>query len=258
MTAKQAYENVLLELRKVKSPSLHLEDYNYFINKGIQEYVNLRYNLFATTQQLSDDLQSLTKHAILTITPLTPFSYTGSYGGGFTQAVVPVSTGKKYGSDYYRFNAPGDYFHFLGSHVTTVTKFPQKCYPAGYENNLPSKRLEPNIANGIVNNAYLRPDFNRPYHSFENAIGSLKPDLFYYIGDIRKYDIKDIYIDYLKEPEIVNLTLQQRDLPLDTSAPLEFPEYVCNEIIKNVVKLVLESSSDPRLKTHIPINKSIE
>ena len=39
MTVKEAYENVLRELRKHKSPSLHLDDYNYWINKGIQEYL---------------------------------------------------------------------------------------------------------------------------------------------------------------------------------------------------------------------------
>jgi hypothetical protein len=36
MTAIQAYEAVLIELNKVKAPSLSLNDFLYFFNKAIQ------------------------------------------------------------------------------------------------------------------------------------------------------------------------------------------------------------------------------
>jgi hypothetical protein len=38
---------------------------------------------------------------------------------------------------------------------------------------------------------------------------------------------------------------------------MQFPEYICYELINEIVKLVLENSSDPRLQTNIPINQSI-
>jgi hypothetical protein len=38
---------------------------------------------------------------------------------------------------------------------------------------------------------------------------------------------------------------------------LEFPDYVCYEIINELVKLLLENASDPRLQTNIPVNQSI-
>jgi hypothetical protein len=40
MTARQMLEALLIELNKVNAPSLLLEDYNYFINKAINQYIN--------------------------------------------------------------------------------------------------------------------------------------------------------------------------------------------------------------------------
>lgn len=44
---------------------------------------------------------------------------------------------------------------------------------------------------------------------------------------------------------------------VDTTKEMEFPEYVCYEIINEFVKLLLENTSDPRLQTNIPINQTI-
>ena len=38
---------------------------------------------------------------------------------------------------------------------------------------------------------------------------------------------------------------------------MEFPDYVCYEIINEFVKLLLENTSDPRLQTNVPINQTI-
>jgi hypothetical protein len=48
MTARQIFEYVLIELNKVKAPSLLLEDFNYFFNKGVYQFVNKVYNLYDT------------------------------------------------------------------------------------------------------------------------------------------------------------------------------------------------------------------
>lgn len=264
MTEKQGYEFVLMELRKAKAPSLHLEEYNRMMTKGIQEHANLRYAQFQTTQQLSDDLAPLmtsAKFTLVEVLPLVlgdPYTYSGGWAGGVTEPNITVTTGKKYGSDFFRFKTPDDYWHMTGSHVTSFTRKPFKCHPAGFEFNNPSKRLTQDAANGIINNDFLKPSLERPYHSFnDGGANRVRPDLYYYVGDNSKFGIRTIYIDYLKEPQPVNLTVVQRDSPVDTSAVLEWPEYTCNEIIKNIVKLVLEMSSDPRLQTHPPTNKSI-
>lgn len=43
----------------------------------------------------------------------------------------------------------------------------------------------------------------------------------------------------------------------DNTQVLEFPDYVCYEIINIYVRLLLENAGDPRLQTNVPINQSI-
>ena len=45
MTAKGIYEAVLTEMNKLQAPSITLEDFNYFANKAISQYINKRYNI---------------------------------------------------------------------------------------------------------------------------------------------------------------------------------------------------------------------
>jgi hypothetical protein len=59
LTARQAYIDILTEL--VKRPTLYLEDYLYYFNKAISEYMKTRYEVFETNQQLADDMRSWKK-----------------------------------------------------------------------------------------------------------------------------------------------------------------------------------------------------
>ena len=70
-------------------------------------------------------------------------------------------------------------------------------------------------------------------------------------------ELDTIYVDYLKTPQHVELTQDQLDLVEDTSQLLEYPDYVCYEIVGELVKLLMENASDPRLQTNIPINQTI-
>tara|TARA_R110002073_G_scaffold32817_2_gene99173 strand:- start:1607 stop:2392 length:786 start_codon:yes stop_codon:yes gene_type:complete len=261
MTVREVYQFGLMERRKAKAPSFHLEEFNYLLYKGIQEYCNTRYAQFAINQQLSDDLQSLVRTANISFTYPVDESglITGAYTGGFTDPTVGVSTGSRYGSNFLKFKAPDNYWHMLGSHVTAATTADYKCYPAGTTNQETSKRLTQNVANGIINNDFLKPAFNRPYHSFVDALaGGVKPDLMYFVGPSSRFRLTEVAIDFLKDPERVALTETQRDLPLDTSETMEFPDYVCNEIIKRMVTLELEVASDPRLQSFMGVNASIK
>lgn len=78
-----------------------------------------------------------------------------------------------------------------------------------------------------------------------------------YGKDTSLFELVNVYIDYLKIPQNIRLTQEQLDLTEDTSQMMEFPDYVCQEIINVLVKLVMENSSDPRLQTHIPVNTTI-
>ena len=67
MTARQVFEAMLVELNNTSSPSLLLDDYNHFINKAIDMYINKRYANYDTTQQTTDDLRVLKSTAILPV-----------------------------------------------------------------------------------------------------------------------------------------------------------------------------------------------
>ena len=78
-----------------------------------------------------------------------------------------------------------------------------------------------------------------------------------YGKDDTLFTLTKVYIDYLKSPQFIRLTQDQVDEVEDNSQILEFPDYVCQEITNELIKLLMENGSDPRLQTHIPINQSI-
>lgn len=59
MTERNLYDAALIEINKLEAPSMLLEDYNYFINKAIQQYINKAYNRYEINQQATDDLGAL-------------------------------------------------------------------------------------------------------------------------------------------------------------------------------------------------------
>lgn len=71
------------------------------------------------------------------------------------------------------------------------------------------------------------------------------------------FELTDVYIDYLKAPQHIRLTQEQLDKTEDTSQLLEFPDYVCQEIINELVHIIMENIGDPKLQTHPVVNQSI-
>lgn len=78
-----------------------------------------------------------------------------------------------------------------------------------------------------------------------------------YGQDDKVYALKGVLIDYIKAPQRIRLTKQQVDLTTDTSQVMEFPDYVCQEIINELTMLVMARVSDPRLQTQIGVTQSI-
>lgn len=71
------------------------------------------------------------------------------------------------------------------------------------------------------------------------------------------FELQKVLIDYIKTPQQILLTQEQLDRVEDTSQMLEFPDYVCQEIVNELVHIVMELISDPRLQTHPVVNQSI-
>ena len=66
-----------------------------------------------------------------------------------------------------------------------------------------------------------------------------------------------ILIDYIKTPQQIRLTQEELDYTEDKSQILEFPDYVCQEIINELVHIIMENISDQRLQTHPVVSQSI-
>ena len=347
MTARDLYESALVELNKIEAPSLLLEDYNYFINKAVQQYINLVYAKLEVDQQSTDDIRVLKASTVLTPKKI----------GVEEESIIEGMKNGIFKSSYY-VDLPGDYMHLLNCVIDyEVTKSNFKCYQENDHVYFAARRLTPNMFTQILNNAYMRPMYKRPYYYLTNINGSknlptnsLQDDevledvgeisagitdaqkagyynaMGAYLSAKNKYESalnnpdttqdeiaklekdlknkfgivnvakkvitkskqvksvasagnrlakpsrfrlelrfgnddvfvpKNIYIDYLKAPMYIRLTQEQIDQTIDTSQVLEFPDYVCFEIVNIFTRLIMENASDPRLQTNMPINNTI-
>ena len=277
MTERDLYDAALIEINKLEAPSMLLEDYNYFINKAIQQYINKAYNRYEINQQATDDLQTLKRSVSI---PVNAFTGTG----------LPNEL-------YYYFSVlPEDYLHMLNCVVKfdLGSSFKGACTSNsfGTNNAYVARKLTSEIYPTIINNAYFKPSYKTPYYTItelsendiliegivnsnskiitadyliDNILGEKKESSTDWQGgkiinircgnDSRKVPTM-IYVDYLRTPKKVNLTEEMLEGE-DTSNIMEFPDYICYEIINEFVKLILENTSDPRLQTNIPINQTI-
>lgn len=382
MTARQVYEGVLTEMNKVQAPSMLLEDFNYFINKAVNQYINKKYNVYDVNQQSTDDLRVLKATMVLEVTKTT------KYGHNVSGDVTGNTS--LYGATYEAY-LPQDYLHMLNCICNYKVKKQFKCYDPNTYVQFGATRLTADLWGQIINNFYMKPSYKKPYYylhnvnintevptnpyayttqtsyvpidtttddvvfdptikyytlsngayteftgsafaagtqyyvAVENKIGegTDSPNAEYNVhptatettnaisssngsvvgegisGDVFNlprtsdmsgnkkvslvekptaqrlansskvrveirtgkddsiFELKSIYIDYIKAPQYIRLTQEQIDLTEDTSQMMEFPDYVCQEIINELTHLIMENSSDPRLQSHMPVTMSI-
>jgi len=83
------YEAVLIELHKENAPNILLEDFNYFANKSINQYINKRYNIYDINQQTTDDLRVLKATAILTPNPVDDYNDLSLAANATYEVILP-------------------------------------------------------------------------------------------------------------------------------------------------------------------------
>jgi hypothetical protein len=265
MTIRQLYDNLLSELNKVEAPSILLEDFVYFANKAVQQYVNKVYNRYDINQQSTDDLRSLKTTTQLTVE---------------NDDTIAMPTEDAYWFVYL----PEDYLHILNC----IVVFEKDGYVSESKCDIKEKtkvnslarRLTSDTYPQIMNNAYFKPSYKTPYYfitdfsedsnaykSFSNeletALDPNKPvekesfKLEIRCGSTTKYVPTSVFIDYLRVPTLINLTYNDLESDQDNTSRLEFPEYVCYEIVNDCVRLIMENISDPRIETNTAINQTI-
>lgn len=309
MTERSLYENALIELNKTEAPSLLLEDYNYFLNKAVQQYINKVYNRYDINQQSSDDIRVLKSTAEVKLNKTIDKRLAENDG--------TTPSRKRANKEKFTYSGvlPADYMHILNCIVDFKVNKNYKCYRANDYIEFAAKRLTADMAAGILHNVYMKPDYRRPYFYINNVNTSIKSDLSspgnIVIGKVTGSNVDEFstwnstspemdseiftnpdrestnpdgnrvantsevrieirfgeddtvftpeyaYIDYIKAPMFINLTYDDITSTEDTTRVLEFPDYVCFEIVNEFVKLVMENASDPRLQTHYAINQTI-
>ena len=256
MTIRDLYDAALIEINKLEAPSMLLEDYNYFINKAIQQYINKAYNRYEINQQATDDLGALKESITLPV----------------ENDDIPSFPGEEVS---YFATLPNNYWHML-SCVVSFEKpaVSDKCSSKTASTiSTVARKMTSDIAPTIINNAYFKPSYKNPYYSINSRIvendvldeiidpcddkieKERKVKLNLMVGKV-KYEPVTVFVNYLKTPEKVELWDDDLD-GIDRTKDMEFPDYVCYEIINEFVKLLLENTADPRLSTNVPINQSI-
>ena len=71
------------------------------------------------------------------------------------------------------------------------------------------------------------------------------------------FSLDAVQIDYIKAPQLIKLTQEQLDSDEDISQVMEFPDYVNQEIVNELVNLVMRKTNDPSLQAHMQITQSI-
>ena len=361
MTARQVWEGMLTELSKVNAPSMLLQDFNYFFNKAINQYINKRYNIYDISQQSTDDLRVLKATSVLDVNKSegkAPFNVLSNLGAGKSKLLGAT----------YEVDLPPDYLHILNCVCIYRVNKNWKCYNAGDYVQFSAKRLTADSWSVIVNDYYNRPLPERPYFYIHNVnlneqlptnpLNTNNPNgtdlndkynvepsditvryikmqgglgVEYYVKGTTVYTNKEctqpaegitlgqleaqyvsvpndnnksnfpreisfnnttidaveketaqrygnaskvrmeiryghddtvftlvkVFVDYIKTPQYIRLTQEQVNLTEDTSQIMEFPDYVCQEIINELTTLVMENTADPRLQTHIPVTQTI-
>ena len=152
MTARELYEGVLIELNKENAPNIILEDFNYFANKAVNNFVNKKYNIYDINQQTTDDLRVLKSTAYLKPTPVND-KYPGlSLAAGANYEVI----------------MPSDYLHLLNCICVYKVKKTFKCYNAGDTWRAPAKRLTADMYSQVLDNFWNKPSYKKPYYYIHN------------------------------------------------------------------------------------------
>lgn len=238
MTVRDIYEYALVELNKLNAPSLLLEDYNYFINKAIQQYINLVYAKSEIDQQSTDDIRVLKTSAIL-----EPKLFSSSLTSDKTKL---ISNGL-FKTSYYA-DLPTDYMHLLNCIVEyTIQQSNFKCYNKGDTVHFPVRRLTSDMYTQILNNAYMRPMYKRPYYYLSaintNTVAQSEGDRLYNKpGSLTGMNASDLPT---KEGEDV-LALQKGTIPEDKSYGLIDSETRAGDRLSNssTVRLELRFGND--------------
>lgn len=269
MTAKQMIDYALIEQNKIEAPSLEIIQYNYFLNKSIDNVLKLNYGYYDINQHQTDKLYPLKKRVKISLDTSnmdgTISMDTGNAAKTYSSTTIPLYLTER----GIKFLLPDDYWHLLSAKLVMRPKNSNtsgvNCNTNGaYGNTIERalKRGTSDILAASLNNAYNRPAiFGRsgpgivyyeitdnprePIHiPYSNSIPGINNGEIEIITGLRhnSLDFDSVVFDYVKVYDIVNITEDQLFLdveaggPEDVSQVMEFTNSLCRDIITELVK----------------------
>jgi hypothetical protein len=291
MTIKQCYDYLLIEQNKLKAPSILLEDFIYLFNKSIQQYINGVYNRCEYNQQSSDDLGSLQTKVIIDANDvaykeeLNDVIWTFKLPNDYLHLLNCVAKFEGYKNKKYcgesiveEISSPcrrltADLYPGILNNYYMKPSYKRPYYYIINRNGnqddstLPDSNVIPTnyeMDKKIVDGGtYKIENPNDDYRAtvylkerYERASNQSNIYIEIHTGE-SNYKLKQLYITYIKSPMYVSMTEEDILDPQDNTQVLEFPDYICYEIINICSRLILENASDPRLQTNPIVNQSI-
>lgn len=222
MTALDAYKDVLRELNKYETPDFDPGDFTYWWRTSTEQYVNENYTEGDVEQKDLDDIRVILSDA----------------NTEFQQDVT----------DKTKFALPADYLHLLNAEVAVKALSDYRRWKKDQVDRFELKRERSNKKGISVRNSYEKPSEDNPKYRITGS------NIFALIGP--NFEPTKMYGWYIKKPADVVLGPKGSDYgdPAFNST-LEFPDYVCREIIKVVKINVLELLESPRVQSSVALEQ---
>lgn len=214
-TTLDAYRWALIELDKHESPTFSPGDFVYHFNSTVDEYLSNQLPQSDVVQKRVDNMESF---AVL------------------NQALT------QHPSDTKLFALPDDYRHVWEVKVTAKWLEDFMHYEKDDVITLYPKRRRSNRKGYQEQNAYQKPSYRYPVYRLQNVSGTryLRVELG------ARLQATGCNLDYIRDYGEFSLSSD-----LSTYDEIPFPTYVIREIIKLMVRKVLENTESPRYRSQL-------
>lgn len=222
MNALEAYRDVLRELDKYESPTFTVNDFNYFYNKAISQYIDSNYRQFDLLMKDVQDLSCFTASQTLTL----PSS---------GEVSLPLA----------------DYRHLLSLKITVKFKVNIGRYKSGQSYEFWPERMKSGQKGFRYRSAYGKPNFRRYYYEIYSVVESGVPvnkvRILFDSSKVEFFGTNNLVVDYIKQPAAIALAsngLNPQTLEFNQSTTVRNNIYF--EIINICRALFLENIESPR------------
>ena len=165
---------------------------------------------------------------------------------------VPTKIKENTGDNIDPANNPTDKFHTL-----TATSYTDGNWEYEVTGDSNFARSFDYDGDGVISDAEKNNLIEKPAGSRHANSSRVKVEIRCGRDKSNIFSLSAVQIDYVKAPQFINLTQEQLDSDEDISQVMEFPDYVNQEIVNELVNLVMRKTNDPSLQAHMQMTQSI-